>query len=146
MLHQTRAPCLPLPSTGTTKREALVSFGDTDSWRAWEAIGIEGEGWDGTETSQRTARRSLPCLVEIDLQIMRRAARRDDVQLPVAIQIQSVIRHSSLITYSHHLQLHFPIRRAKSHPLAHPRIQQRLPNRRTPAHPIPIRVRLIHAD
>ena len=24
---------------GTTKREALVSSGETNSWRAWEAIG-----------------------------------------------------------------------------------------------------------
>jgi hypothetical protein len=31
---------LPLPSTGTTVREAHVSYGETKSWRAWEAIGL----------------------------------------------------------------------------------------------------------
>ena len=35
----------PLPSTGTTVREAHVSCGETISWRAWEAIGQrEGKG------------------------------------------------------------------------------------------------------
>ena len=28
-------------SWGTTKREALVSYGETDSWRAWEATRTE---------------------------------------------------------------------------------------------------------
>jgi hypothetical protein len=31
---------LPLPSTRTTVREAHVSYGETKSWRAWEAIGL----------------------------------------------------------------------------------------------------------
>src|SRR6185369_16232383 len=29
----------PLPSDGTTVRKANVSFGETNSWRAWEATG-----------------------------------------------------------------------------------------------------------
>jgi len=29
-----------LSSTGTTVREAHVSYGETKSWRAWEAIGL----------------------------------------------------------------------------------------------------------
>jgi hypothetical protein len=33
--------CFPVSSTQwrTTEREALVSYGETISWRAWEAIG-----------------------------------------------------------------------------------------------------------
>jgi hypothetical protein len=41
---------LPLPSTGTTVREAHVSYGETKSWRAWEAIGL-GEGWKGSRSA-----------------------------------------------------------------------------------------------
>jgi hypothetical protein len=38
--RQSNRQFLPLPSTGTTVREAHVSYGETKSWRAWEAIGL----------------------------------------------------------------------------------------------------------
>jgi hypothetical protein len=38
--RQSGRQLLPLPSTGTTVREARVSYGETKSWRPWEAIGL----------------------------------------------------------------------------------------------------------
>ena len=65
---------LPLPSprqTGTTVRAANVSCGATNSWRAWEATGIEGEGSNYSSCTSNLSKQTFLTAVQRAQQYIR---------------------------------------------------------------------------